>query len=47
MAREEGLDPIHPRKHIDKLDGLPLRMRSAHYALLENFPGSYKFSVFK
>lgn len=39
MAREEGLDNDHPRKHIHKLDGLPLRLRSAHYALVENFPG--------
>ncbi|KAL6708266.1 hypothetical protein ACN47E_003190 [Coniothyrium glycines] len=38
MAREEGLDNDHPRKHIHNLDGLPLRLRSAHYALLENFP---------
>ncbi|KAF3031570.1 hypothetical protein E8E11_000862 [Didymella keratinophila] len=38
MAREEGLDNDHPRKHIHKLDGLPLRLRSAHYALMENFP---------
>jgi hypothetical protein len=39
MAREEGLDNDHPRKHINELDGLPLRLRSAHYALMENFPG--------
>lgn len=39
MAREEGLDNEHPRKHIHNLDGLPLRMRSAHYGLLENFAG--------
>jgi hypothetical protein len=39
MASEDGLDNEHPRKHIGKLDGLPLRMRSAHYALMENFPG--------
>lgn len=37
MGREEGLDNNHPRKHIHELDGLPLRMRSAHYGLLENF----------
>jgi uncharacterized MAPEG superfamily protein len=42
MGREEGLDSDHPRKHIGKLDGLPLRMRSAHYALMENFPGTYQ-----
>lgn len=40
MAREEGLDNDHPRKYINSLDGLPLRLRSAHYALMENFPGS-------
>ncbi|KAI4699310.1 hypothetical protein J4E81_005204 [Alternaria sp. BMP 2799] len=39
MGREEGLDLEHSRKHIHKLDGLPLRLRSAHYALMENFPG--------
>ncbi|KAF2026864.1 hypothetical protein EK21DRAFT_91992 [Setomelanomma holmii] len=39
MGREEGLDNEHPRKHIGNLDGLPLRLRSAHYALMENFPG--------
>lgn len=38
MAREEGLDNNEPRKHINSLDGLPLRLRSAHYALMENFP---------
>lgn len=37
MSREEGLDNNHPRKHINNLEGLPLRMRSAHYGLLENF----------
>ncbi|KAL1609912.1 hypothetical protein SLS60_001577 [Paraconiothyrium brasiliense] len=39
MAREEGLDNDHPRKHVTHLEGLPLRLRSAHYALMENFPG--------
>ena len=38
MAREEGLDNDHPRQYIHNLEGLPLRMRSAHYGLLENFP---------
>ncbi|CAA9963926.1 MAPEG domain containing protein [Pyrenophora teres f. maculata] len=38
MSRREGLDTDHPRKHVHALEGLPLRMRSAHYALLENFP---------
>ncbi|KAJ4397792.1 hypothetical protein N0V93_002029 [Gnomoniopsis smithogilvyi] len=39
MARREGLDNNSPRKHIHSLDGLPLRLRSAHYGLLENFAG--------
>lgn len=39
MGRDEGLDMEYPRKHIHALEGLPLRLRSAHYALLENFPG--------
>ena len=38
MGREEGLDNNEPRKHINNLSGLPLRLRSAHYGLLENFP---------
>jgi hypothetical protein len=42
MGREEGFDNEHPRKHINNLDGLPLRLRSAHYALLENFPGEFQ-----
>lgn len=39
MARAEGLDNEHPRKHVNEMEGLPLRMRSAHYGLLENFGG--------
>ena len=39
MGREEGFDNDHPRKHVGQLEGLPLRLRSAHYALMENFPG--------
>lgn len=39
MARREGLDNNLPRKHVNSLDGLPLRLRSAHYGLLENFAG--------
>jgi len=38
MGRAEGFDNEHPRKHVGQLDGLPLRLRSAHYALMENFP---------
>ncbi len=37
MAREEGLDNDEPRRHVGSLRGLPLRLRSAHYGLLENF----------
>lgn len=37
MARPEGMDVEHPRAHLHELRGLPLRLRSAHYALLENF----------
>lgn len=39
MARREGLDNNSPRKHVNALDGLPLRLRSAHYGLMENFAG--------
>jgi hypothetical protein len=39
MSREEGLDNDHPRRYVGELEGLPLRLRSAHYALMENFPG--------
>lgn len=39
MAREEGLDNSSPRAHVHKLEGLPLRLRSAHYGLMENFAG--------
>lgn len=38
MARDEGLDNNAPRAHLHKLSGLPLRLRSAHYGLAENFP---------
>ncbi|KAL5119964.1 hypothetical protein ACEQ8H_002062 [Pleosporales sp. CAS-2024a] len=38
MGRQLGLDNEHPRKHVHELEGLPLRLRSAHYALMENFP---------
>ena len=34
-----GLTPPDPRKDIHNLRGLPLRMRSAHYNLMEMFPG--------
>ncbi|KAH7083818.1 hypothetical protein FB567DRAFT_92480 [Paraphoma chrysanthemicola] len=39
MGREEGFDMEHPRKHVNSLDGLPLRLRSAHVQLMENFSG--------
>ncbi|RMZ84774.1 hypothetical protein DV737_g934, partial [Chaetothyriales sp. CBS 132003] len=38
MSRAEQFDNNHPRKHVNNLDGLPLRLRSAHYGLLEQFP---------
>ncbi|EUC33464.1 hypothetical protein COCVIDRAFT_107464 [Bipolaris victoriae FI3] len=38
MGRREGFDNDHPRKYVHQLEGLPLRLRSAHYALMENFP---------
>lgn len=39
MSRQEGLDNNNPRQFLNSMRGLPLRMRSAHYALMENFPG--------
>jgi len=39
MASEKGLDDNHPRQNVNNLRGLPLRMRSAHYNLMEMFPG--------
>jgi len=36
---EEGRDNLHPRKQVEKLEGLPLRLHSAHYNLMEMFPG--------
>lgn len=39
MSRSESLDNNHPRKYVNNMDGLPLRMRSAHLNLMENFPG--------
>jgi len=39
MSRKEGFDNNHPRKHVNSLTGLPLRMRSAHYNMMEMFPG--------
>lgn len=38
MSRSEGLDNDEPRKFVHSMEGLPLRMRSAHYGLMENFP---------
>jgi uncharacterized MAPEG superfamily protein len=39
MGRAEGLDNFCPRQHIHNLRGLPLKLRSAHYGLMENFAG--------
>ena len=36
---EGGRDNNHPRKQVAKLEGLPLRLHSAHYNLMEMFPG--------
>ena len=38
MAKEDGLDTSHPRQHIHTMKGFPLRLRSAHNNLMENFP---------
>lgn len=37
MGRKEGLDLSHPRKYVNQLNGLPLRLFSAHQGLMENF----------
>jgi uncharacterized MAPEG superfamily protein len=39
MARKEGYDNNHPRRYVSELTGLPLRLRSAHYNLVEGFGG--------
>jgi uncharacterized MAPEG superfamily protein len=39
MARKEGYDNNHPRQYVGELKGLPLRLRSAHYNLIEGFGG--------
>lgn len=36
---EEGRDNLEPRKQVAGLTGLPLRLHSAHYNLMEMFPG--------
>lgn len=36
---KEGRDNNHPRKQTQDLTGLPLRLHSAHYNLMEMFPG--------
>ncbi|KAK8108976.1 hypothetical protein PG984_014777 [Apiospora sp. TS-2023a] len=38
MARREGLDLSHSRRHLNQLQGFPLRLYSAHQNLMENFP---------
>ena len=38
-SRKEGLDDNEPRKFVNDMVGLPLRMRSAHYNLMEMFSG--------
>lgn len=39
ISRREGFDFNHPRRHINSLTGLPLRLKSAHDALMGNFVG--------
>lgn len=38
-GNEKGLDTKYPRKQVANLQGLPLRLHSAHYNLMEMFPG--------
>ena len=38
-GNKEGRDNNHPRAQIKNLTGLPLRLHSAHYHLVEFFPG--------
>ncbi|KAJ5780390.1 hypothetical protein N7457_005550 [Penicillium paradoxum] len=38
MSRSAGLDHDHPRKHRSNMEGVPLRLMSAHHALIEIFP---------
>ena len=38
-GNKEGRDNAHPRKQVKNLEGLPLRLHSAHYNLMEMFPG--------
>lgn len=37
MSRKAEFDNNHPRQHLHGMTGLPLRMYSAHYNLVENF----------
>ncbi|KAJ1337250.1 MAPEG family protein [Microdochium nivale] len=37
IGRDAQFDNNHPRQHVGELRGFPLRLRSAHYNLLENF----------
>ncbi|KXT02931.1 hypothetical protein AC578_10600 [Pseudocercospora eumusae] len=38
-GNKEGRDNNHPRSQVKNLRGLPLRLHSAHYHLMEMFPG--------
>ena len=38
-STEKGRDNLYPRKQTQALEGLPLRLHSAHYNLMEMFPG--------
>lgn len=39
MGNEKGRDNKEPRAQVQNLRGLPLRLHSAHYNMLEKFPG--------
>ena len=38
-AQKEGRDNKYPRAQLQGLSGLPLRLHSAHYNMMEKFPG--------
>jgi uncharacterized MAPEG superfamily protein len=38
-GNSDGRDNCHPRSQVKNLSGLPLRLHSAHYNLMEMFPG--------
>lgn len=38
-GNKEGRDNNYPRPQVQNLKGLPLRLHSAHYHMMEKFPG--------